>query len=117
MPLCRLGLLPPDRWRYTVEREGNVITVTPPAGYAEKGYYKLFWKNEATGEIQSDVFPVDTESYKIDAEEGAEYTFQLHYAKTKGKLPAGWKGATISRWVRPLSSAVACAPTKKVSGN
>ena len=81
---------------YTVEREGNVITVTPPAGYAEKGYYKLFWKNEATGEIQSDVFPVDTASYRIDAEEGAEYTFQLHYARKKGNLPAGWKGAAPS---------------------
>ena len=81
---------------YTVERDGNTITVTPPAGYAEKGYYKLFWKNETTGEIQSDVFDVDTVAYRFEAEEGAEYTFQLHYAKTKGKLPAGWKGANPS---------------------
>ena len=31
---------------FTVEQDGGVITVTPPEGYAEKGYYKLFWKNE-----------------------------------------------------------------------
>ena len=45
---------------FGVEREGAVITVTPPEGYAEKGYYKLFWKNEETGEIKSEVFPADT---------------------------------------------------------
>lgn len=76
---------------FSVEREGAVITVTPPEGYAEKGYYKLFWKNEETGEIRSEVFPVDTPSFRIDAEEGAEYSFQLHYAKQKGKLPSVWK--------------------------
>ena len=76
---------------FTVEQDGGVITVTPPEGYAEKGYYKLFWKNEATGEIQSEGFPVDTPSFRIDAEEGAEYSFQLHYAKQKGKLPSVWK--------------------------
>ena len=76
---------------FTVEQDGGVITVTPPEGYAEKGYYKLFWKNETTGEIRSEVFPVDTPSFRIDAEEGAEYSFQLHYAKQKGKLPSVWK--------------------------
>ena len=76
---------------FTVEQDGGVITVTPPESYAEKGYYKLFWKNEATGEILSEVFPVDTPSFRIDAEEGAEYSFQLHYAKQKGKLPSVWK--------------------------
>ena len=76
---------------FGVEREGAVITVTPPEGYAEKGYYKLFWKNEETGEIKSEVFPADTPSFRIDAEEGAEYSFQLHYAKQKGKLPSVWK--------------------------
>ena len=76
---------------FGVEREGSVITVTPPAGYAEKGYYKLFWKNEETGEIRSEVFPVDTPSWQIEAEEGAEYSFQLHYAKQKGNLPSAWK--------------------------
>ena len=76
---------------FTVEQDGEVITVIPPEGYAEKGYYKLFWKNEATGEIRNEVFPVDTPSFRIDAEEGAEYSFQLHYAKQKGKLPSVWK--------------------------
>ena len=76
---------------FTVERDGGVITVTPPEGFAEKGYYKLFWKDEATGEIQSDVFPADTPSYRIEAEEDAEYSFQLYYAKQRGKLPSVWK--------------------------
>ena len=76
---------------FTVEQDGGVITVTPPEGYAEKGYYKFFWKNEATGEIRNEVFPVDTPSWQIEAEEGVEYSFQLHYAKQKGKLPSVWK--------------------------
>ena len=76
---------------YTVERTGSVITVTPPEGYAEKGFYKLFWKNETTGEILSDVFPVDTPSCQIETEEDAEYSFQLYYAKLRGKLPSAWK--------------------------
>ena len=76
---------------FTVDKDESGITVTPPAGYAAKGFYKLFWKNEATGEIQNDVFPVDTPSYRIETEEGAEYSFQLYYAKLRGKLPASWK--------------------------
>ena len=77
---------------FTVGQDGGVITVTPPEGYAEKGFYKFFWKNEATGEIKNEVFPVDTPSWQIEAEEGVEYSFQLHYAKQKGKLPSVWKG-------------------------
>ena len=34
---------------YTVEKTDSGITVTLPAGYAEKGYWKLFWKDEASG--------------------------------------------------------------------
>lgn len=76
---------------FTVEKTDSGVTVTLPAGYADKGYWKLFWKNEATGEIQSDAFKVDTPTYEIPAEAGAEYSFQLFYAKKRGLLPSSWE--------------------------
>ena len=77
---------------FTVETVDSVITVIPPAGYAEKGYYKLFWKNSLTGDVKNAVFPVDTPAYQIEAEEGANYSLALFYAKRRGGLPAAWKG-------------------------
>ena len=76
---------------YTVEKTDSGITVTLPAGYAEKGYWKLFWKDEASGSVLSDVFAVDTPTYEIAAKAGVEYSFQLFYAKKRGLLPAFWK--------------------------
>ncbi|MBR3431176.1 MAG: hypothetical protein IKG87_13870 [Clostridia bacterium] len=76
---------------FTVEKEEGGISVTLPEGYAASGFFKLFWKNETTGEIRNDVFPVDTPSYRIETEEGAEYSFQLYYSKLRGKLPSAWK--------------------------
>ena len=75
-----------------VERTESGITVTIPAGYADQGFYKLFWMNGQTGEVQNAVFEVDTPSYLIEAEEGTEYSVALFYAKKKGGLPASWKG-------------------------
>ena len=76
---------------FTVEKTDSGVTVTLPAGYADKGYWKLFWKNEATGEIGSDAFKVDTPAYEIPAEAGVEYSFQLFYAKKRGLLPSSWE--------------------------
>lgn len=76
---------------FTVEQADSGITVILPDKYAEKGFFKLFWKNTQTGEILDAVFPVDTAAYEIEAEAGAEYTFQLFYAKKRGLLPAAWK--------------------------
>ena len=76
---------------FTAERTESGITVTLPAGYADKGYFKLFWKNEGSGDVRNAVIPVDTPSYQIEAEEGTEYSFQLFYAKKRGLLPSAWK--------------------------
>ena len=76
---------------FTAEPGETGITVTLPAGYAEKGYFKLFWKDPASGEVQSTVFPADTAEYRIEAEAGKEYSFQLFYARKKGLLPAAWE--------------------------
>ena len=76
---------------FTVEMSDSGVTVTLPEGYAAKGYFKLFWKNEKTGDIQSAVFTADTPSYLIETEAGTEYSFQLFYAKKRGLLPASWK--------------------------
>lgn len=77
---------------FTAEKtDSGAIIITPPAGYADKGFWKLFWKDESTGDVQSDVFDVDTPTYEITAETGAEYSFQLFYAKKRGLLPASWK--------------------------
>ena len=76
------------------ERTESGITVTMPAGYADTGYYKLFWMNEETGEVQNAVFQVDTPFYQIEAEEGAEYSIALFYAKKRAALPSSWKGDT-----------------------
>lgn len=74
-----------------VEKSDAGITVTLPGGYAETGFFKLFWKNSLTGRIQSAVVPADTPEYRLETEEGAEYSFQLFYAKKRGLLPAKWK--------------------------
>jgi len=79
---------------FTVEQTDSGYTVILPDGYAEKGFFKLFWKNALTGETLNAVFPVDTTAYQIETEAGAEYSFQLFYAKKRGLLPAGWKGDT-----------------------
>ena len=76
----------------TVERTESGITVTMPAGYADQGFYKLFWKNELTGDVQNAVFPVDTQTYQIETEEDTEYSIALFYAKKRGGLPTAWKG-------------------------
>ncbi|MBR6443135.1 MAG: hypothetical protein IKS46_05565 [Clostridia bacterium] len=76
---------------FTVEKSGAFLTVTVPDGYPDKGFFKLFWKHQASGDVQSAVFPADTLSYQIEAEAGAEYSFQLFYAKKRGSLPAFWK--------------------------
>lgn len=76
---------------FTVEQAESGVTVILPGGYSEKGFFKLFWKNGATGEVQSAVFPADTPSYAIESEPGAEYSFQLFYAKKRGLLPSAWK--------------------------
>ena len=76
---------------FKVERTDSGYTVILPDGYAEKGFFKLFWKNDLTGETLNAVFPVDTTAYQIETEAGAEYSFQLFYAKKRGLLPAGWK--------------------------
>ena len=76
---------------FTVEQADSAITVIPPENYAEKGFFKLFWKNNQTGETLNAVFPVDTAAYEIQAEAGAQYSFQLFYAKKRGLLPAAWK--------------------------
>ncbi len=73
---------------FTAEAAEGVLTVKLPEGYADKGYFKLFWTNEATGETESAVFPVDTAEYGIETEEGAEYSLALFYAKKKGLLPS-----------------------------
>ena len=77
---------------FTVETSESGVTVILPAGHAEKGFYKLFWMDNNTGEIKSDVFPVDTPEYRIEAEAGADYRFALFYAKKKGGLPSSWDG-------------------------
>lgn len=74
-----------------VEKTDAGITVTLPEGYPETGFFKLFWKNSLTGEIQSAVIPANTPEYRIETEDGAEYSIQLHYAKKRGLLPAKWK--------------------------
>ena len=76
---------------FTAEQAESGITVTLPAGYAEKGFFKLFWKNMVSGEIRSAVIPVNTPEYQIVTEEGAEYSFQLFYAHNRGLLPAAWE--------------------------
>ena len=76
---------------FTVEQAESGVTVILPGGYSEKGFFKLFWKNGATGEVQSAVLPADTPSYAIEGEPGAEYSFQLFYAKKRGLLPSAWK--------------------------
>lgn len=76
---------------FTTDRTDSGVKVTLPAGYADKGYWKLFWKNDTTGDIQSDIFTVDTPTYEIVCEAGEEYSFQLFYAKKRGLLPASWK--------------------------
>ena len=82
---------------FTVEKSGAFLTVTVPDGYPDKGFFKLFWKHQASGDVQSAVFPADTLSYQIEAEAGAEYSFQLFYAKKRGSLPAFWKKDQIGR--------------------
>ena len=62
---------------FTVEQTDSGFTVILPDGYAEKGFFKLFWKNDLTGETLNAVFPVDTTAYQIETEAGAEYSFQL----------------------------------------
>ena len=64
------------------------VVIRLPAGFAEKGFFKLFWRNEKTGEVQSEAFPADTAEYLIKTADGAEYSFQLFYAKKRGLLPA-----------------------------
>ena len=76
---------------FTVETTDTGFTVILPEAYAAKGYFKLFWKNEQTGDIQSAVFEVDTPTCAIEADTGAKYSFQLFYAKKRGLLPASWK--------------------------
>lgn len=76
---------------FTLEKTDSGVTVTLPEGYAAKGYWKLFWKNEVTGDVQSDAFKADTPAYEIQAEDGAEYSFQLFYAKKRGLLPSSWE--------------------------
>lgn len=76
---------------FTVEQTDSGFTVILPDGYAEKGFFKLFWKNDLTGETLNAVFPADTAAYQIEAGAGAEYSFQLFYAKKRGLLPAAWK--------------------------
>ena len=76
---------------FTVEQTDSGFTVILPDGYAERGFFKLFWKNNLTDETLNAVFPVDTTAYQIETEAGAEYSFQLFYAKKRGLLPAGWK--------------------------
>ena len=76
---------------FTVEKTDSGYTVTLPAGYADSGFYKLFWKDTVSGSIQGDVFPADTTEYQIAAEKDTEYSFQLFYAKKRGLLPASWK--------------------------
>ena len=76
---------------FTVEASESFLTVTVPDGYTGKGYFKLFWKQNASGDVQSAVFPADTPSFQIEAEAGAEYSFQLFYAKKRGLLPAAWE--------------------------
>ncbi len=67
------------------------VTVTLPGEYGDKGFFKLFWKNTLTGETGSEVIPSGTPEYRIEGESGAEYAFQLYYAKKRGMLPAKWK--------------------------
>ncbi len=76
---------------FTVERTDSGFTVILPDGYAEKGFFKLFWKNDLTGETLNAVFPADTTAYQIGAGADAKYSFQLFYAKKRGLLPAAWK--------------------------
>ncbi len=94
LPAAAAGKYPPVE-NYTVETAEGAITVTPPGGYAAKGYYKLFWTNTATGAVGSAVFPVDTPSYTIETEPGAEYSLALFYAKKKGSLPAKLPGEPV----------------------
>ena len=77
---------------FTVERTESGYTVILPEGYAEQGYYKLFWMDRDTGEIRKEVFTADTPSYEIPADGGTEYSFALFYAKKRGALPASWDG-------------------------
>lgn len=76
---------------FTVEQADSGIIVNLPEGYSAKGFFKLFWKNGETGEVQSAVIPADTPSYPVETEPGAEYSFQLFYAKKRGLLPSSWK--------------------------
>ena len=76
---------------FTVKQTDSGFTVILPDGYAEKGFFKLFWKNDLTGETLNAVFPADTTAYQIEAGAGAKYSFQLFYAKKRGLLPAAWK--------------------------
>ena len=94
LPAAAAGKFPPVE-NFTVETGEGTITVTPPEGYAKKGYYKLFWTNTATGAVDSAVFPVDTPSYTIETEPGAEYSLALYYAKKKGSLPAKLPGEPV----------------------
>ena len=47
---------------FTVEKTASGYMVILPEEHAEQGFYKLFWMNRETGEIQKDVFPVTTSS-------------------------------------------------------
>ena len=77
---------------FTVEKTASGYMVILPEEHAEQGFYKLFWMNRETGEIQKDVFPVTTSSYEVQADERTEYSFALFYAKKRGALPASWDG-------------------------
>ena len=76
---------------FTAEAADSGIVVTLPAGYAEKGFFKLFWKDGVSGEIHSAVFPAGTETWLIEAEAGADYSFELFYARKRGLLPSSWE--------------------------
>ena len=88
---------------FTAEPGETGITVTLPAGYAEKGYFKLFWKDPASGEVQSTVFRADTAEYRIEAEAGKEYSFQKRKTARTNKFgrTVGDDGSTRNR--APLS--------------
>ena len=82
---------------FTAEKTDSGVIISLPAGFADEGYWKLFWKNETTGDVQSDVFSVETPAYEITAEDGAEYSFQLFYAKKRGMLPVSWKEEAVKQ--------------------
>ena len=73
------------------QRTEDGFVIRLPAGYAEKGFFKLFWRNEQSGEVQSEAVSADTTEYLIKTTDDSEYSFQLFYAKKRGLLPANWK--------------------------